>query len=170
MSDNERQSLTARKKPKIPCFVLTIDILSLFTVASLVAVVVAQVLSFFNKDLHLIDHVIGFYVILICLPGALVQLGKFPVLKTSLISTHWTVRGFLYVFIGTLVLQNHEKDKFGKDAGNSIILFAASTIIFAGGVYFVLGLFCAKKLYDGKLDHYKEAIAEFKVRTCPIFN
>ena len=164
---DETTSLTGKEKPKIPCLVLSVDILSFFTIASCLTVIIASVVNFFDNDLQILDHIVGFYLLVICVPIMFIELQWFKVLKQSLISTRWTVRGFVYVFIGTLVLQNHPEDTFSNSSPSTVIvLLAAFTMFVSGTLYFVLGCLCVKGRYDTKLESYKQDIADYKVRNC----
>lgn len=156
------------KKPHRSCchsFFITVQIVTILANLTMIAI---QVLPIIMSQLEFLDIVLRGYFGLFSLYFIITELEWFGT------GGNWMVRGFLHTFLGTVAMEQHVamvRDRFipkeywsGVSGIWTSLLFEIGTwwIIGVGGLYFLMGLFCLKRVRNRCREQYQAKLTEFK--------
>lgn len=119
----------------------------------------------FNLCFVVIDAILQLYLILFAILACFTELEWTGTVRNSILCQSWIFRGLIYMFIGTLAVKEDIPNDILVDTilGN-INYFCGYVFVLFGGVYFVLGLLCIKRMRDRKMARYIALLAHNEVR------
>eukprot|EP00538_Stauroneis_constricta_P006908 CAMPEP_0119551090 /NCGR_PEP_ID=MMETSP1352-20130426/4454_1 /TAXON_ID=265584 /ORGANISM="Stauroneis constricta, Strain CCMP1120" /LENGTH=218 /DNA_ID=CAMNT_0007597099 /DNA_START=162 /DNA_END=818 /DNA_ORIENTATION=+ len=182
--DQARQQFEEEINPQRKCLHQCFVLVNAITVTTALLMIIAQVLGMYFKELSLVDYVVRFYMIGLCMTVVLNELEWTSMVKDSQLLQNWITRGLVYAFIGILGIEQfqaspefrgHSNDEDDGDddseTGNPFnaaalrfIWIISNVMVGVGCLYVVMGVCCMQIIsrrlrtdYDERLVHATHA-------------
>jgi hypothetical protein len=166
--DQERASREELVHPSRKLVHKVFILVSLFTALAALCLAVGEILGIIYNSDGPIDYTLCAYLLLCCLLIFTNELEWTMFTRDSSFLGHWVTRGLFYGFVAVVSLEvNDDEFTAGQTRKNNeraynismAYIKAVSYIILGcGAIYFIMGLFCLHRVYNGYVKDYNERV------------
>lgn len=137
--------------------------ISFCTISSLILMGCGQMIGLVleTKVIGPIQFVLRLYLMVFCILGIFIEFEWTSLVVQSAVLRNWITRGFFYIFVAILGLQENDSASIRNVAhwGDSILLnyirIVSWFIMGVGCVYFIMGILCFQFIYEQQRDEHE---------------
>jgi hypothetical protein len=143
-------------------------LIAFLTAVAALCLAVGEILAIIFESHGPIEYTLNAYLLLCCMFIMFNELQWTMLTQEASFLGHWVTRGLFYVFIGVISIEQNDKTfQAGQTKRNNHLAYnvsmayikAVAYVIMGFGVlYFLMGLFCLHRVYNGLLKDYTERV------------